>query len=332
MSTSEYGIVRLPYVGVEHSRDSTPSTVQSSRNVCRCQNAPQLYALRGYVAEEITANPKKKIILLDFSRMASYSSKSKYSPVDSALETETEKLLDQIRCESQIRLPGTRSHWPSLAVVPWALAIAFASLSLFLFMNPQNASDRGLGTYEDGFTTDFLFSSEVPLERKRFTRSPEFYDNGTAWMPPVDYTSPWPENVNYVGEPSPEIDANWEQLIKGRYFLLTEQEAERAWGDKRHDYIHQELGGYVATFDMFHILHCLFMRPEYYARPDTQSVHGIIHTEHCLDSIRQIVQCYGGTTLIPTRYREGLGKNYIDSGQDHSIDSQKCGSYALCNM
>ncbi len=42
-----------------------------------------------------------------------------------------------------------------------------------------------------------------------------------------------------------------------------------------------------------------------------------ILSEHCLNSIHQTVQCYGSTTLIPTRFREGLGFNYIDSDQVH---------------
>lgn len=45
------------------------------------------------------------------------------------------------------------------------------------------------------------------------------------------------------------------------------------------------------------------------------------HTEHCLDAIRQTVQCYGSTTLIPTRFREGLEHNYIDSNQVHTCRS-----------
>jgi len=30
-----------------------------------------------------------------------------------------------------------------------------------------------------------------------------------------------------------------------------------------------------------------------------------------------MVQCYGSTTLIPTKYMEGLEHNYIDSNQVH---------------
>jgi hypothetical protein len=39
--------------------------------------------------------------------------------------------------------------------------------------------------------------------------------------------------------------------------------------------------------------------------------------EHCLDVLRQAIQCYGSTTLIPTKFFEGLERNYIDSDQVH---------------
>lgn len=57
--------------------------------------------------------------------------------------------------------------------------------------------------------------------------------------------------------------------------------------------------------------------------PDHYNHHGMpvetqaAHTEHCLDSIRQHIQCYGSTTLIPTRWRETAGRQYIDSDQEH---------------
>jgi hypothetical protein len=43
--------------------------------------------------------------------------------------------------------------------------------------------------------------------------------------------------------------------------------------------------------------------------------------DHCLDAIRQSIQCYGSTTLIPTAFREGLRRQYIDSDQEHTCRS-----------
>jgi len=43
--------------------------------------------------------------------------------------------------------------------------------------------------------------------------------------------------------------------------------------------------------------------------------------DHCLDAIRQYVQCAGITTLVPTKFREGAQRNYIDSDQVHTCRS-----------
>jgi hypothetical protein len=40
--------------------------------------------------------------------------------------------------------------------------------------------------------------------------------------------------------------------------------------------------------------------------------------EHCLDLLRQEVQCYGSTTLIPHKHFDGLERPYIDSDQIHT--------------
>lgn len=40
-------------------------------------------------------------------------------------------------------------------------------------------------------------------------------------------------------------------------------------------------------------------------------------TAHCLDVLRQHIQCYGSTTLVPTRYQDGARQQYIDSDQEH---------------
>lgn len=97
----------------------------------------------------------------------------------------------------------------------------------------------------------------MPLEKKRFTGSPLFDDNGTMVAAPVDKHADWPENHLFTGEPSQQIDDNWEDLIEDRYFSISEEEAVEAWGERRFDYVDEERGGYTAGLDVFHTLHCL---------------------------------------------------------------------------
>lgn len=57
--------------------------------------------------------------------------------------------------------------------------------------------------------------------------------------------------------------------------------------------------------------------------PDHYTHHGMpvetsaAHTAHCLDALRQHIQCYGSTTLIPTQWRDTAQRQYIDSNQEH---------------
>lgn len=57
--------------------------------------------------------------------------------------------------------------------------------------------------------------------------------------------------------------------------------------------------------------------------PEKHTHHGMpvetsaAHTAHCIDTIRQHIQCYGSTTLIPTQYQEDAQRQYIDSNQEH---------------
>lgn len=169
-------------------------------------------------------------------------------------------------------------------------------------------------------------------------------------MPQVDKHAHWPENHQFTGEPSNEIDDNWLDLIEDRYFSISEEEAIQAWGDRRHEYVDEDHGGYTAGLDVFHTLHCLVrmlpthtmgerrsseltqgqkknqplqnqvrmaLFPEHYEHHGMPVETSAAHTAHCLDSIRQHVQCYGSTTLIPTKWRDGAQRQYIDSNQEH---------------
>lgn len=97
----------------------------------------------------------------------------------------------------------------------------------------------------------------VPLEVKRFVGSPKFDENGTMWMDTTDPEARWPENLRFTGDLTDEVDENWNEIVEDRYFSVSEAEAIEAWGDRRHEYVDEELGGYTAGLDVFHTLHCL---------------------------------------------------------------------------
>lgn len=42
------------------------------------------------------------------------------------------------------------------------------------------------------------------------------------------------------------------------------------------------------------------------------------HIDHCIDIIRQSIQCHADLTVIPTKWYDGLGRDFIDSDQTHT--------------
>jgi hypothetical protein len=88
---------------------------------------------------------------------------------------------------------------------------------------------------------------------------------------------PNPGNATYTGNPSPEVDAAWEELVGGmcqllpilivtlltlsreieRDFLITEEEAKALWPSDYQMHWDNRHGGYWVGLEMFHALHCV---------------------------------------------------------------------------
>lgn len=47
-------------------------------------------------------------------------------------------------------------------------------------------------------------------------------------------------------------------------------------------------------------------------------IHGDMHQIHCIDHIRQMIQCNADMTVIPTRWYDSIHQNYIDSDRTHT--------------
>ncbi|SMQ48326.1 unnamed protein product [Zymoseptoria tritici ST99CH_3D7] len=171
-----------------------------------------------------------------------------------------------------------------------------------------------VGTFSDGFETDFgPAKSTIKITTRQFTGSPHFREDGEEYVPPE---SP---SVAYIGATT-EVDAAWDDLTEARYFLLTDEEAETAWGEDYRRYWDGKRGGYLGGLDMFHLIHCLdYLRKALH--PDVYTlgkIHGPLHQLHCIDHLRQLVQCSADLTIIPTIYHPGIRKNYIDGDQVHT--------------
>ncbi|OKL57319.1 hypothetical protein UA08_07475 [Talaromyces atroroseus] len=154
-------------------------------------------------------------------------------------------------------------------------------------------------------------TSVISMRKQRFTGDLHFHANGSS------YLITEPGHLQYVGNPSPEIDKNWHDMIN-------ESEAKQAWSDNFDGYFDVIEGErwYVGGLDILHTLHCLntlrmHLDPEYYSehmshRPSQN------HNYHCIDQIRQYLMCYGDLTPVSTRWHDGKGRIYVQSDMNHT--------------
>ncbi|KAJ9602822.1 hypothetical protein H2200_012602 [Cladophialophora chaetospira] len=126
-----------------------------------------------------------------------------------------------------------KARWSYLASpVPWIiLTFGFASLSTLMAVRGwgrSNVCPPNTDTYETGFRTEMTMADRPQIEvvQMKFSGTPKFHPNGTAYQDVID-----PEN-KYTGNPSPDIDEAWDELIGERYFYVTQQEAHSLFGDK----------------------------------------------------------------------------------------------------
>ncbi|PVH82565.1 hypothetical protein DL98DRAFT_586552 [Cadophora sp. DSE1049] len=155
------------------------------------------------------------------------------------------------------------------------------------------------------------YNSEVT-----YTSALRYNDTSKSSYREYDPTSP-----QYVGTPNKEIDKAWADLLSGQYLVLSEEEA-------------QELedpvairGFYLAEVEIMHSLHCLnairkALDPQYYSEYDEHPLPENlqrIHVEHCIEQLRQNIQCAGDLTPVPLRpFGEEPHKNLIGTPQVHT--------------
>lgn len=145
---------------------------------------------------------------------------------------------------------------------------------------------------------------DIHIMQKRFTNDLRF--NSTSqklYNEPLD-----PNEVKYVGPPSGQIDAAWHDLLHDQYVSLSPEEALQFPEQDRSLIFYDHAQHYYFELGVFHNLHCLnelrmMVDHEYY---DAKSPHpsgdifsGREHVDHCIDQIRQALQCHADLTPVP---------------------------------
>ncbi|THV45576.1 hypothetical protein BGAL_0473g00050 [Botrytis galanthina] len=157
--------------------------------------------------------------------------------------------------DTEDRATVTTNHSSKVSI---SRSFYFASLSLFilcpvlivaLFVLHGRLSQAQVNSgFLKGFTTELdPIKSVISEQTVRFTGGLHYHKNGTLYREAIE------GEPQYVGSPSPEIDAAWNQLLKGQYMNLVGDEAssmtDRTWKDDHCNY--------EVALDVMHTLHCV---------------------------------------------------------------------------
>lgn len=150
--------------------------------------------------------------------------------------------------------------------------------------------------------------SSIKLHQKRYTSAIRDHPNGTLYMA---FNTSEPQ---YVGPPSPEIDAAWNSLLRGRYIHFTTNETSWLNSDPGLPLLEQlpshgssiPTAGYYGGPDMLHSLHCInalrqHIDMDYYHNEHVAWLpeeYRRMHIDHCLEQLRQATLCHGDMTPV----------------------------------
>jgi hypothetical protein len=157
--------------------------------------------------------------------------------------------------------------------------------------------------------------------RKRFTNDLLYNSSSkTVYNQPLH-----PDEIKYIGEPSPAIDTAWDNLLHAQYIALEESETNQippshispTWYNGEHNFM---------ELSVFHNLHCLNeIRLALSPGRDVEHKHerdlfhqGTVHLDHCVDQIRQALMCHADLTPVPMQQIEGLENTLIGNGEEHT--------------
>ncbi|KAJ4147635.1 hypothetical protein LMH87_002147 [Akanthomyces muscarius] len=167
-------------------------------------------------------------------------------------------------------------------------------------------------SFETGFDTELEpIWGVISLEKIRFTGDLKVDPNGTVYREVV--------GRQYVGPPSPEIDDAWVDIIRGGGVDLVGVEAESV----THKTYRKPGGWWLTGTHVFHQLHCLnklrmSTHPEYYTQHDFEPLENWrMHLDHCIDIIRQSLQCSADMTKIDVVWNEAKHRIVPDLNGEH---------------
>jgi hypothetical protein len=247
------------------------------------------------------------------------SSSGRYQPLPSSnfkdenSELDTVKVIDQHSKSKLYQNP-----------TPWMIStIFFALISIYY---ATAAYQQTTSEAMRAFRTDFTAAQPwVEYEERVFTGKLSYDPISRQPFRDIDPTQP-----QYFGKPGPEIDAAWEDLLRNEFTPMSASEAAPFTPELRPL---PTDGKYHFELDVLHSLHCLnsvrkmlyeymyhLPREEGNALTNDPNDWDHIHMDHCLDQIRQSIQCHGDLSPVPLYWWDGWGTGL---GQGHTHTCRK---------
>ncbi|KAK5938528.1 hypothetical protein PMZ80_009499 [Knufia obscura] len=212
----------------------------------------------------------------------------------------------------------TGRHNPT---IPWLLVAVLSTYILVSSSIPHSkSSNTQLWT-----PSDFISArSAIQRTTTQFTSSLDFIDRKRI------YRVSDPSIPIYIGNATStaEIDQNWDDLILPADIYITDAESSTLPPDVNL-YRSPEMGQYKIELEVFHSLHCLNMiRKRVYAEeyPEMLSANAIVHVDHCIESLRELIMCEGNMTPIPIEWSEKgerINPNYAQKHSCRDFDALK---------
>ncbi|ETS88115.1 hypothetical protein PFICI_01943 [Pestalotiopsis fici W106-1] len=103
----------------------------------------------------------------------------------------------------------------------------------------------------------------------------------------------------YVGDPKPEIDDAWGDLVRYANTRVQAEDLERI--NRTSVPLNDAEGGFLVNLNVFHHLHCLNkirkqLYNDYYQDWHSPSAQ-LEHVNHCIEYLRQVVMCNADITM-----------------------------------
>ncbi|KAJ6783184.1 hypothetical protein PWT90_07875 [Aphanocladium album] len=131
----------------------------------------------------------------------------------------------------------------------------------------------------------------------------------TRWNGTLDFPS------EYRGDPNPSVDAAWSRLDDIKVMSVTKDDVLKSGSDLDSVKVPEEYGGgYLASLEVTHQLHCLATYWDYYqfrsVEFSDEPAMVRTHLDHCVEILRQNLMCKADGAVILHRWVENNPNPY----------------------